>query len=106
MLGVDLLPRGNLFWPAPLQPPRRCEAIWERPVSGQRQLDAPPYLRLGLGLGREQNPNPQLVTYPVRLHMVRRERTGRLVLPVPAQGDRDRRPRSPLVCSWLQDEDR
>ena len=48
----------------------------------------------------------QFVTDLVSVHVVRRQRTWRFVVPVPAQRHRDGRTWSPLVCLRLHDEDR
>ena len=62
---------GHVSGPAAAQAPRCREAVRELPPSGQGQVDAPPYLRFALGLGREQNPHPELITYPFGVHVVR-----------------------------------
>ena len=57
-------------------------------------------------LGREQDPHAQLAVVAGGADMVRCQRAWRLVVPVPAQRDRDRRPGSPHVRVRLHEQDR
>ena len=82
------------------------EAIWELPLPDQGQIDASSYLNFALRLSREQNPYTQLVTDLIGVHVVRRQRTRRLVVPVPAQRHRDGCTGSRLVRLRLHDEER
>ena len=72
----------------------------------QGQIDASSYLNFALRLSREQNPYTQLVTDLIGVHVVRRQRTRRLVVPVPAQRHRDGCTGSRLVRLRLHDEER
>jgi hypothetical protein len=65
-----------------------------------------PDLRLCVRLGREQDPHSQLAALFVRADPVRRQRARRLVIPVPAQRHRNRRPRIPDIGIRLHHQDR
>ena len=56
--------------------------------------------------GREQDPHAQLAVIVGGADMVRCQRAWRLVVPVPAQRDRDRRPRSLHIRVRLHEQDR
>lgn len=56
--------------------------------TGQRAVNALSHVTLQLGFDREQRPNPDLVADAFGHVGVRSERAGRLMLPMPAQGDR------------------
>ena len=59
-------------------------------AASQRIGDAPPYLRLEIGLGGKQRTNPHLFTVSLRSGGVRSKRTGRIMFPVAAEGHRYR----------------
>jgi hypothetical protein len=62
-----------------------------------------PDLAFCVRLGREQDPYAQLAVVLARADMTQRQRAWRLVIPVPAQRHRDRRPRSLHVGVRLHD---
>jgi hypothetical protein len=79
----------NATGPACSHLPRRDQGVWQRPLSGQGKLDAPPHFRFIFGLGGEEDPHVQEVSDRVGLHEVRGQGARRVVVPVPAQRDRD-----------------
>lgn len=77
----------------------------ERPPC-ERGFEAGPHLALRLGLGDEQDAHPHDVATAVGGRVVRSDRAGRLVLPVPAQRHRDRRTRGTHVTVGVHDDRR
>src|SRR5512132_4613159 len=70
-------------------------ALASRPVEpppGQGSVDALADHILHLRLGREQHPDPDLVADALCPAVMRCQRTGRLVVPVPTQSDSYGRP--------------
>jgi hypothetical protein len=106
VLGLACLFCRDVTGPACAQPPWGGEAVREFRLPGQGQFDEAPDLRLCVRLGREQDPHAQLAADFVRAHAMRRQRAWRLVIPVPAQRHRNRRPRSPDVTIRLHHQDR
>ena len=56
-------------------------------------------------LGGKQDPHTDFIAGAVRVTVVRRHRAWWLVVPVPAQGHRDRRAGGPQVSVWLHHQD-
>ena len=106
VLGLIRLLGQDVTGPACAQPPWSSEAVREFHLPGQGQSDEMPDFRLCVRLGREQDPHPQLAAVFGRADPVRRQRARRLVIPVPAQRYRNRRPRSPDIGIRLHHQDR
>lgn len=106
-LGVIRLRGGDVAAVAVVQPPMGGHAVRARQLStGQGMGDALPDRALQLRLGGEQDSQVHLGPDSAGPAVVRRQGARRLVVPVPAQGRGDRRPRRAYVGAWLHDQHR